>query len=248
MMQAEAPYFDGPQSFEMEELGRRIRHFRKRHGLTQEELGRLCGVNPSSVGRWESGQAVPEGATWLLLRGLLDGSRNFRPLTRPEERLLDEAVVRGGFATRESFLSACLLDLLKQRNIAPAVPMAAAAFSRGGSSTGNRRKIEPDEIKTYRQRQGLTLKALGERCGVSASAVQQWEAGRRISGSSLILLRELLDESQPVTPLTSAEERLLDEIVLRGDFGTRERFLAMWLSKPRQAAPASESLAGKGVA
>jgi transcriptional regulator with XRE-family HTH domain len=255
MMQAKAPSLDGSRFSEMEELGRRIKRFRKQNGLNQQELGRLCGVGQSSVGRWESGAAAATGATLVLLRGLLDGRRNLTPLTLGENRLLDEILMRGGFETRESLLGACLLELLKGRGIAPVfefrnlekprLPIEAPCSPEDSGWSGSRGKVQPLEIKNYRRRHGLTLKAMGELCGVSADAVQQWEAGRGFSASSAMLLHELLDGTGDLTPLTSAEERLLDEIVERGDFKTRKGFLDGCLVELAKAGPVGGPLSNE---
>jgi DNA-binding transcriptional regulator YiaG len=230
-----------------------IKHFRKQNGLNQQELGQLCGVGQSSVGRWESGGASPHGATLVLLQGLLDGTRNLTSLTSAEVSRLDEIVIRGGFETRESLLGACLLELLKQRGIAPVfefrnvekppLPVEAPSSREDSGWSGSRGKIKPQDIRSYRQRHGLTLKAMGEFCGVSAEAIQQWETGREFSASSAILLHELLDGARNLTPLTPAELRLLDEIVERGGFKTRKAFLGFCLLeilKSNEATPASK--------
>lgn len=106
-----------------------IKRFRQRHGLTQHQLGRLCGVSQSAVVRWESLAGVASDSTAILLQELLDGTRNLTPLTAAEERLLNEIVARGNFRSREAFLNACLIELLKEREI-------AAAFRSGPSPAG----------------------------------------------------------------------------------------------------------------
>jgi transcriptional regulator with XRE-family HTH domain len=95
-----------------------IRRFRKLNGLSQDELGRRCGVRKSSVSEWELGKSSPSGAAALLLEGYLRDERNPLPLTKRQELLLDEAVRRGSFDSREEFLAACLSLLI--RNNGPA--------------------------------------------------------------------------------------------------------------------------------
>ena len=58
------------------ELGRRLRDFRARHGVTQAEVARAVGAaGPSAVAQWERGTAVPEGIRRERLVELLDGRR-----------------------------------------------------------------------------------------------------------------------------------------------------------------------------
>lgn len=45
----------------------RIRYFRKRLGLNQEELAELCGVDASCVSRWEIGKWSPSVESSLRL-------------------------------------------------------------------------------------------------------------------------------------------------------------------------------------
>lgn len=47
---------------------------RKRAGYTQESLAEALGVSRQAVGKWESGQGLPEAATLLDLAGLLNCS------------------------------------------------------------------------------------------------------------------------------------------------------------------------------
>lgn len=47
---------------------------RRRAGYTQESLAEALGVSRQAVGKWESGQALPEAATLLTLADLLDCS------------------------------------------------------------------------------------------------------------------------------------------------------------------------------
>ncbi len=90
-----------------------IRRFRKAKALSQEELGRLCGVTKSAVSQWEKGVNGPTGSALILLEEFLSGTRCIVPLTQQEEKLLDQNVQQGNFATREDFLAASLVHLLR---------------------------------------------------------------------------------------------------------------------------------------
>ena len=90
-----------------------IKTFRKSKGLSQEELGKLCGVGKSAVSLWESGGNVPAGSAKVLLEEFMNGTRCILPLTQAEEQLLDRNVHEGNFATREDFLAASLVHLLR---------------------------------------------------------------------------------------------------------------------------------------
>jgi transcriptional regulator with XRE-family HTH domain len=90
-----------------------IRAFRTRKGLSQQELGKLCGVGKSAISQWESGTTEPTGAARLLLEEYLSGRRCLVQLTEQEERLLNENVQRGNFTSREDYLTASLVHLIK---------------------------------------------------------------------------------------------------------------------------------------
>ena len=58
------------------ELGRRLRAFRARYGVTQTEVARAVGAaGPSAVAQWERGTAVPEGVRRERVVELLEGRR-----------------------------------------------------------------------------------------------------------------------------------------------------------------------------
>ena len=90
-----------------------IKAFRKRKGLSQSELGDLCGVGKSAVSQWESGNSEPTGGARKLLEDYISGARCIVPLTEQEERLLDENVQRGNFGSREDFLTSSLVHLIR---------------------------------------------------------------------------------------------------------------------------------------
>ena len=93
-----------------------IKAFRKRKGLSQLEFGKLCGVGKSAVSQWESGTTEPTGGALVLLQDYMSGNRCIVPLTDQEERLLNENVQKGNFASREDFLSASLVHLIRHGN------------------------------------------------------------------------------------------------------------------------------------
>ncbi len=41
-------------------ISKRIRNYRKRHKLSQGEFGRLLGVSPQAVCKWERGNSYPD--------------------------------------------------------------------------------------------------------------------------------------------------------------------------------------------
>ncbi len=82
------------------------------------------------------------------------------------------------------------------------------------------------EIRQWRKTRGLSREELARLCSVSYAAVANWELGRnQPHGAALQKLQSLMSGEISVTPLTPQEERLLDELVGRGGFGSREEFL-----------------------
>lgn len=53
-------------------LGNRIRELRKLKQLSQEEIAEQCGVSPSSVSRWETGNLSPSYKHLTQLAKVLD--------------------------------------------------------------------------------------------------------------------------------------------------------------------------------
>ncbi|MDX7693595.1 S24 family peptidase [Aeromonas caviae] len=45
----------------------RIKELRKKHGLTQQKLGELVGVNKASISQWEQGEYAPSGDNLVAL-------------------------------------------------------------------------------------------------------------------------------------------------------------------------------------
>jgi transcriptional regulator with XRE-family HTH domain len=56
-------------------LGPRLRDFRARYGLTQEEIAAVLGAGRSAVAQWERGATIPEGMLREHLAEVLDGRR-----------------------------------------------------------------------------------------------------------------------------------------------------------------------------
>lgn len=181
---------------ELKELGRRIRQRRLDLGLTYEQLAASISFQPTYLGKIERGRC---NLTFLSLCQLV------RALGIDLGLLLEK--------------------LLSPHPLA-ADPPETVRVPSDPEASGRRRKIEPEEIKRYRMRHGLTQKAMGRRCGVSASAITQWEAGRAISGSSALVLLTLLEGESSTPPLSPNEARLLDEGVQRGGYESREDYLA----------------------
>lgn len=48
-----------PFEKETENLGERIREYRRVHGFSQKKLARLVGINPTTIGAWEKGEHQP---------------------------------------------------------------------------------------------------------------------------------------------------------------------------------------------
>ena len=44
----------------MKTLGERIAYYRKRRGLTQEQLAEQCSVTPQAVSKWENDLSAPD--------------------------------------------------------------------------------------------------------------------------------------------------------------------------------------------
>lgn len=186
---------------ELSELGQRVRSCRHERGMTQEELATRSKLQRAYLGKIEQGQC---NVTFLSLC----------QLAQALESDLGKLLEKLPFPETEG-------EDLSMAGTEPA----------HGRPDGNRWKIQPEAIRHYRKRHGLTQRALGERCGVSASAISQWESGGELAGSSATTMAALLAGDLSIRALSPNEERLLDEGVRRGGFEGREDYLAASLLK-----------------
>ena len=53
-------------------IGMNLKYFRKKEGLSQEELAEKIEVSRQSVAKWESGETTPDGHYLLRLMNWLD--------------------------------------------------------------------------------------------------------------------------------------------------------------------------------
>ncbi len=64
-------------------FGNRVRALRKREGLTQRELGVLCGISASAVGMIEQGRRLPSRAVYARMGAILAGRDGSFPTLPP---------------------------------------------------------------------------------------------------------------------------------------------------------------------
>lgn len=114
---------------------------RKRAGYTQETLAEALGVSRQAVGKWESGQGLPEASTLLTLADLLGCSLDQlmrRPLEEdapaaddavPVDDLAGDWAVFAGHMSRFAFQIALGVALVL---VGVALTVAAAAFFNSG--------------------------------------------------------------------------------------------------------------------
>ena len=60
-----------PYMVKSKSLGGRIKNYRLLHGLSHKKLGKILGVDASTVGSWENGKFIPEQPTINRLEELL---------------------------------------------------------------------------------------------------------------------------------------------------------------------------------
>lgn len=93
--------------------GKEIREWREGRQISREDLARLCSVSYAAVANWELDRNSPHGAALERLKVLMDGQIAIIPLTQLEETLLDEAVDRGHFESREAYLASALTEVIR---------------------------------------------------------------------------------------------------------------------------------------
>lgn len=93
--------------------GKALRAWRKQKGLRREDVADACHVSAMAVYNWESGRSNPHPAVLPNLERLINGEIAVIPLTQLEEKILDEAVNRGRFESREAYLAAGLTEVIR---------------------------------------------------------------------------------------------------------------------------------------
>lgn len=81
--------------------------------MSREDLAGLCSVSYAAVANWELDRNSPHGAALERLKVLMEGQVAVIPLTQLEEKILDEAVNRGRFESREAYLAAGLTEVIR---------------------------------------------------------------------------------------------------------------------------------------
>lgn len=59
-------------TFQNDDLGAKIKAYRKKHGLTQEELAAEIGVKHFTLRSWEQGKTKPPYPIWRQVKHLFD--------------------------------------------------------------------------------------------------------------------------------------------------------------------------------
>lgn len=85
----------------------RIKELRKKHGLTQQKLGELVGVNKASISQWEQGEYAPSGDNLVALAKALGVSAHWLATGKgspdPSVVLVDEAHPTAGVDSSNDF-------------------------------------------------------------------------------------------------------------------------------------------------
>jgi DNA-binding transcriptional regulator YiaG len=61
-----------PFTVDISTFGGRIRQYRYEHGLSHKALGKLFGVDASTIGSWESGESNPNFEALEKIEGLIN--------------------------------------------------------------------------------------------------------------------------------------------------------------------------------
>ncbi|MES2706365.1 MAG: helix-turn-helix transcriptional regulator [Verrucomicrobiota bacterium] len=89
-------------------------------------------------------------------------------------------------------------------------------------------EFDGNAVRSWRKQRGLSREEIGRICGVSASTVHNWEAGRnQPHGKAAETIRQLVSGEIAVMPLTPLEERLLNDLQRRRGAKTREDLLKL---------------------
>lgn len=139
--------------------GRRLAAARQAAGLTQAQLAEQAGVSYQEISHYEHGRRKPPIDRAIRIARALDCDVSDIWMTK-------EAIVRVSE----------LVDRLERAgrpDLADQVRAARAALRPTGP------ELSPEEIRSIRQRHGLTMRQMADMLGVSETAVCRWEAGVR---------------------------------------------------------------------
>lgn len=135
-----------------------IQAYRTSRGLSRADLADLCSVSPAAVANWELGRNAPHGAAAAKLVSLMKGEISVIPLTPHEERMLDELVERHHHHTREEYLTAELIEAIKNP---PALPVKKPALVRYVDAAKPKETLRAAEEARPEQRWGGKKKSAG---------------------------------------------------------------------------------------
>lgn len=125
--------------------GEEISAWRESRGLSRQDLADMCHTKYGTVANWELNRNSPRGAAKERLESLMHGRIAVVDLTPMEEKLLNEAVKRGGFKDRTAFFVFAITELIKREAGIPSddLPLVAEkAASYGYPSAASKAAME----------------------------------------------------------------------------------------------------------
>lgn len=142
----------------------RIKELRKKHGLTQQKLGELVGVNKASISQWEQGEYAPSGDNLVALAKALGVSAHWLATGKgspdPSVVLIDESHQTAGVGNSHDvserdvseYVNKLFDEWAKSKNLiaTSAVPMSKTA-SVVNEDDVRFSNVEPAEIPVGRR-------------------------------------------------------------------------------------------------
>ncbi|MGL6529360.1 helix-turn-helix domain-containing protein [Aeromonas hydrophila] len=142
----------------------RIKELRKKHGLTQQKLGELVGVNKASISQWEQGEYAPSGDNLVALAKALGVSAHWLATGKgspdPSVVLIDEAHQAAGVGNSHDvserdvseYVNKLFDEWAKSKNL---IAMSAVPMSKTASVVNEDdvrfSNVEPAEIPVGRR-------------------------------------------------------------------------------------------------
>lgn len=202
-----------------------ISAFRKLKGLSQTELGKLCGVGNSAISQWESGATQPTGPAKKLLQEYMSGQRKTPESTIDyssiDQRLAAIGKDRKWLAEQTKYSEAAVREALapksqkRSRRLFDSMDSVISAEEQRSSST-NPTYPNKTEIKLWLRVHNRSRAWLAERCGgIDKRTVDNWlSSSKAIPLSQLALIKMLMAKDQP-SQSPKSPDLFLTSIVLK---------------------------------
>jgi DNA-binding transcriptional regulator YiaG len=189
-----------------------LKEIRSRLDLTQDQTARLLGVSPATVTSWETGKSRPTTENLVQIMALRDSTRaavdqelgrTAPPMSADDIRALrDRLGLTQGQMAEQVGVSVNTIAGWEAGRTSPRAGNLEALAELGEQgpdeskfTAGAGTAPSAEEIRTFRQKNGLSQAEFAQKTGVSANTVSNWERGETMPrGKSLAKLVSIMGQ------------------------------------------------------